>query len=261
MRPALALTALPLVLAACAADPGAPRPATGEEGRMIRLAEDIAARGDAATAAGLYAQAASVSDDPGPAYTRLGGALLAANDAEGAAAAYRRALNADPEDGDALLGLGTAQLRADQVQGAARTLAVAAPKVRSGTAYNRLGTALILSGDTAGAEAAFRNAARLEPANLDTQSNIALAQAVSGQSAAAVATARAVTASPRAELRHFRNLMLVLVMGGQAEAAAAVQVPDWPEAEKRAFLAEARKIRGIASASGRARAIGLLAAG
>ncbi|MDB6454415.1 tetratricopeptide repeat protein [Falsirhodobacter sp. 20TX0035] len=260
MRPVLALTALPLILAACASPDGT-RPATGEEAKMIRLAQDIQARGDAATAAGLYAQAAQQSTDPVGANIRLGEALMAAGDPEGAARPFRTALNADPDNGAALLGLGTAQLRADQVQGAARTLAVAAPKVRSGTAYNRLGTALILSGDTAGAEAAFRNAAGLEPANLDTQSNIALAEAVAGRNAEAVATARAVTTSPRSELRHFRNLMLVLMMGGQDTAAAAVQVPDWPEAEKRAFLTEARKIRGIPTAAGKARAIGLLAAG
>lgn len=259
--PTLAMLLATLALTACAPASQGSRPATGDEARMIKLARDLQARGDAETAAGLFEQAAAVSSDPVGAHVRLGQALLDANNPERATAAFRTALNADPENGPALLGLGTAQLRADQIEGAARTLAVAAPKVRTGTAYNRLGTALILTGNGAGAEAAFREAAKIEPANLDTQSNIALAQAISGRPAEGVAVLRTVTTSPRAELRHFRNLMLVLVLAGDTAGAEAVNVPDWPAADKRAFLAEAGKIRAIASPAGRARAIGLLAAG
>ncbi|MCJ8141082.1 tetratricopeptide repeat protein, partial [Falsirhodobacter halotolerans] len=192
---------------------------------------------------------------------RLGQGMLDAGQPERAATAFRAALNTAPENGPALLGLGTAQLRADQVEGAARTLAIAAPKVRSSAAYNRLGTALILTGQPPEAEAAFRQALKLEPANLDTQSNIALAQALAGQPAAGAETARAVTTSPRSERRHYRNLMLILVLAGQEDAARAVHVPDDGEADRRAFIAEARNIRSIATPAGKARAIGLLAGG
>lgn len=253
---ALAAMLATLTMAACAADGS--RPATGDEARMVKLADDLKARGDAESAAELYTRAAALSSDPVGAQIRLGQSLLETGQPERAASAFRNALNAQPESGPALLGLGTAQLQADQVEGAVRSLSVAAPKVKSSAAYNRLGTALILTGNAADAVDAFRSAARIEPANLDTQTNIALAQAIAGQAQASVATSRAVTTSPRAELRHFRNLMLVLVMAGQDAEAAAVNVPDYPDAEKRAFLAEARKIRGIASPAGKARAIGLL---
>lgn len=255
-----AALAASLFLTACAATDTA-RPPAGEEGRMIKLAQDLQARGETETAVGLLEQASKLAGDSPAAQLRLGQGLLDANQPERAATAFRAALNADPDNGPALLGLGTAQLRADQVEGAARTLAVAAPKVRTSAAYNRLGTALILSGGADQAEAAFRQAARIEPANLDTQSNIALAQALTGQADAGAATARGVVASPRSERRHYRNLMLILTLAGKEDKARAVRVPDESDTDRAAFIAEARKIRAIASPAGKARAIGLLAGG
>ena len=231
----------------------------GEEGRLVKLARDIERRGDRSTAASLYERAAKVSSDKVGAYSRLGEAQMAAGEHEQAAQSFRTALDASPNDGRALLGLGTAQLQSSQVESAARTLAVAAPLVKTSTAYNRLGTALVLTGDGQGAETAFTQARNLDPGNLDTQSNLGLAQAVSGRTDAAAGTLRAVTQSPRAEARHFRNLMLVLTLGQKDKDAAGVAVPDYPDAEKKAFLAEARKVRTIKSPAARARAIGLLA--
>lgn len=232
---------------------------TNEEARLIKLAQDIERRGDKTTAASLYERAAQSSKDKVGAYTRLGDAQIAAGDPDQAIVSFRKALDVSPNDGKALLGLGTAQLQATQVESAARTLAVAAPLVKTSTAYNRLGTALVLSGDGQGAETAFGQARSIDPGNLDTQSNLGLAQAISGRNDAAVSTLRTVTQSPRAEARHFRNLMLALTLGQKDKDAAAVAVPDYPEAEKRTFLAEARKVRTIKEPAARARAIGLLA--
>ncbi|PRD41743.1 pilus assembly protein TadD [Phyllobacterium phragmitis] len=254
-----ALVLLGLALAGCTTTtPIAEEGPKGDEGRLVKLAQDIERRGDRATAASLYERAAKASSDKVGAYSRLGEAQIAAGEPEQAAQSFRTALDASPNDGRALLGLGTAQLQSSQVESAARTLAVAAPIVKTSTAYNRLGTALILTGDGQGAETAFTQAKNLDPGNLDTQSNLGLAQAVSGRTDAAVATMRAVTQSPLAEARHFRNLMLVLTLGRQDKDAAAVAVPDYPDAEKKTFLAEARKVRAIKAPAARARAIGLL---
>lgn len=250
-----------LVLGGCTTASETLQDPKGDEARLIKLAQDIERRGDKVTAATLYERAAKTSGDTVGAQIRLGQAQLAAGEPEKAAGSFRTALATQPANGGALLGLGTAQLQSNQVEGAARTLATAAPIVKTATAYNRLGTALILSGDGRGAEAAFAQARSLDPANLDTQSNLALAQALSGQTDIAATTLRAVTQSPRAETRHFRNLMLVLMLGRRDKDAAAVVAPDYPEAEKKTFLAEARKVRAIQSPAARARAIGLLASG
>ncbi|MCX2698457.1 tetratricopeptide repeat protein [Ochrobactrum chromiisoli] len=258
---ALIVTCMALAACTTASENAQNHGPKGDEARLIALAQDIDQRGDKATAASLYERAANVSSDTVGAHNRLGDAQLKSGQPESAAKSFRTALAKDPNNGRALLGLGTAQLQSSEVESAARTLAVAAPIVKSSTAYNRLGTALILTGDGNGAEAAFAKARQHDPASLDTQSNLALAQALSGKTDAAVTTMRAATQSPRAEARHFRNLMLVLVLGGRDRDAAEVAVPDYPAAEKQAFLAEARKVRAIKSPSARARAIGLLASG
>lgn len=246
-----------LALAGCSATTGT-RLARDEDSKLLQLAEDIERRGDPAMAASLYRQAAKASPDTVDVHIRLGKAELAAGQPEEAAKSFRTALAASPNDGSALLGLGSAQLEAGQVDGAARTLEAAAAIVKTPAAYNRLGTALVLSGSGRAAEVAFSKAHQLDPANLDTLSNIALAAAVAGQTATAVKTLREVTASPRAEPRHFLNLILVLMLDGQDRAAEATIVPDYPAADRKIFLGEARKVRGVTSPAERARAIGLL---
>ena len=231
----------------------------GEELRLVKLAQDIERRSDSAAAISLYERAATISNNKVDAYSRLGEAQLSAGDPEAATGSFRTALATSPNDDRALLGLGTAQLRSSQIESAARTLAIAAPIVKTSTAYNRLGTALILSGDGPGAENAFSLARNIDHSNLETQSNLGLAQAIAGRSDAAVTTLYAVTQSPRAEARHFRNLMLVLTLGRKDKDAEDVVVPDYPDADKRTFLAEARKVRAVKEPAARARAIGLLA--
>lgn len=232
-----------------------------EEARLVSLAADIQRRGDKRSALPLFERAVTVAGDKAAANTRLGTARLEAGDPDGAQAAFREALALEPQNAGALLGLGTAQLRAGQVDAAARSLSAAVPLVRTPTAYNRYGTALMLQGDGTGAEAAFAQAAKLDPANLDTQSNLALALALSGKPAEGAEVAGRVAASPRAEPRHFRNQMLVLLLAGREREAQTVPVPDYPEAERRRFLADARKVGRIRDTAGRARAIGLLASG
>lgn len=256
-----ALALLGLALAGCSTTTKTAEGPKNDEARLVALAQDIERRGDKIAAISLYERAAKSSGDTVGSYSRLGKAQLAAGEPDQAAKSFRVALDAAPNDGQALLGLGTAQLQSSEVESAARTLAVAAPIVKTATAYNRLGTARVLTGDGQGAETAFAQARALDPANLDTQSNLGLAQAVAGRNDAAEATLRAVTESPRAEARHFRNLMLVLTLGRHDGEAAAVAVPDYPDAEKKAFLADARKVRSIKSPADRARAIGLLASG
>lgn len=233
---------------------------SGEEARLVRLAADVERRGDRKTALALYERAVKVSSNVPAANVRLGNARLAAGEPDSAASAFRGALDAEAQNPAALLGLGTAQLRAGQVESAARTLAVASPLVKTPSAYNRLGTALVLTGDGNGAFKAFSAASSLDPGNLDTRSNLALAEVLAGRNDEAIAGMRQVTASPRAEARHFRNLMLVMTLAGRDADAAAVAVPDYPEAEKRKFLADAGKVRKIKAPADRARAIGLLAA-
>ncbi|QFI69797.1 hypothetical protein EKH55_4923 [Sinorhizobium alkalisoli] len=133
---------------------------------------------------------------------RLGNARLKAGDADGAEAAFRAALEINAKDADALLGLGTPQMQNGEA--AARSLGSAAEALNSVVAYNRLGErALVFAGNGAPAKGAFSRAPALQPSNLDTTTNLALAEALSNGLTQAVTHMTSVVGSPLAERRHF----------------------------------------------------------
>ncbi|UWU17078.1 tetratricopeptide repeat protein (plasmid) [Rhizobium sullae] len=232
---------------------------SSEQAKLLNIAHSIEAKGESATALALYERAAANAPDDVSLRVRLANARLRAGDAEGAEKDFRAALQVSPQDPEALLGLGTAQLRKGEAASAARTLAPAAEALNSVIAYNRLGTALVFSGSGAAAEEAFSKALSLQPANLDTTTNLALAEALANDLPQAVTHMSSVVASPLAERRHFVNYLIVLTMAGETEKARSVGVPDMTEKQKSAILAKAAKLRSISDTARRAQEIGLLA--
>ncbi len=230
-----------------------------EQSRLLNIARDIDAKGETGTALALYERAAEMSTNDSTIHVKLGNARLKEGDPEGAEKAYRTALQINPQDADALLGLGTIQLQHGDAIGAAKTLAPAAQAVNSVSAYNKLGTALVLAGDGAAAEGAFTKALALQPSNLDTKTNLALAQALSNKLPDASIGMDSVVASPLAEKRHFVNYMIILSLSGDTARARAIDIPDMPANQKNQILAKAAKLRSIQSPAERAQAIGLLA--
>lgn len=258
-RSVAALLAL-LALSSCtttSAENEKDEPSTGQK-KLLSIAESIEAKGESATALALYERAAENAPDDVSLRVRLGNARLKAGDAEGAEEAFRAALQVNPQDAEALLGLGTAQLRKGEAESAARTLVPAAQALNSVVAYNRLGTALVFSGNGAAAEEAFSKALSLQPANLDTTTNLALAQALSNDLPRAVIHMGNVVGSPLAQRRHFVNYLIVLAMAGETEKARAFDVPDMSARQKNQILAKAAKLRSISDPARRAQEVGLL---
>jgi Flp pilus assembly protein TadD len=232
---------------------------SSEQKKLLSIAESIEAKGESATAIALYERAAENAPSDVSLRVRVGNARLKAGDVEGAEEAFRTALEINPQDAEALLGLGTAQLRKGEAESAARTLAPAAQALNSVVAYNRLGTALVFSGNGAAAEEAFSKALSLQPANLDTTTNLALAEALSNDLPQAVTHMGNVVGSPLAQRRHFVNYLIVLAMAGETEKARAFNVPDMSAKQKSQILAKAAKLRSISDPAKRAQEIGLLA--
>ncbi|WP_342635208.1 tetratricopeptide repeat protein [Phyllobacterium myrsinacearum] len=230
-----------------------------EQSRFLRVARDLDAKGESGTALALYERAAQMSGADATIQVKLGNARLKAGDTDGAEKAFRSALQINPQDTTALLGLGTLQLQRGDPAAAARTLAPAAEALNAVSAYNKLGTALVLSGNAAAAERAFTKALTLQPGNLDTKTNLALAQALSNKLPDASAGMNSVVASPLAEKRHFVNYMIILSMSGDLARARAIAVPDMTESQKSQILAKASKLHSIQDPTKRAQAIGLLA--
>lgn len=258
-RSIAALLAL-LALSSCtttSAENEKDEPSSGQK-KLLSIAESIEAKGESATALALYERAAENAPGDVSLRVRVGNARLKAGDVEGAEEAFRAALQVNPQDAEALLGLGTAQLRKGETELAARTLIPAAQALNSVVAYNRLGTALVFSGNGAAAEEAFSKALSLQPANLDTTTNLALAQALSNDLPQAVMHMGNVIESPLAQRRHFVNYLIVLAMAGETEKARAFDVPDMPARQKNQILAKAAKLRSISDPARRAQEVGLL---
>jgi Flp pilus assembly protein TadD len=268
MKPAIGVcgsSLLALVLAACATTSTTPTGQAAfvspEEARLVGLARDIESRGESGTALALYERAAEIAKESPAAQARLGEARLKVGDADGAAEAFEAALVRDQSFAPALLGLGTVKLNRGETAEAVRRLSVAAPQVKTATAYNRLGTALTLDGRPSEAKAAYATARQLDPQNIDIAANTALAEALSGEFEPAVQRMRAVAQSPLAKPRHHRNLIVVLTLAGRDAEATAVSAPDMNTRQKAAFVAQAKKLGAIVHLGERARAIGLMASG
>lgn len=233
-------------------------PTSPEEARLVGLAKDIESRGEPGTAVALYARAVDASNGSAAAYVRLGDAQVKAGDPESAKASYQAALAKEPRNPHALLGLGTAELNEGAVDAAAASLREAAPKIGTATAYNRLGTALVLGGKPSEARDAYTKARALAPGDIDIVANLALALALAGENEPAIATMRAAAQAPNARGRHQRNLIVVLSLTGRSEEAAAVAVPDMNARQKADLLARAKKLQSVQDPAARARAVGLM---
>ncbi|MEG5266155.1 tetratricopeptide repeat protein [Pseudomonas sp. JDS28PS106] len=251
--PALLLS-VGLALTACST---APKSDASYE-RSMQLAADLEKRGDPATAAAFY-QRATQQPEAGPqTWLKLGDSLLAGNDARGAERAFQRALELGPGNAEALLGLGTAQLRQGKLERAATALAQAAEGSDRAVAWNRLGIAQILRGQTTPAQSAFSHSLGLAPDDLDTRCNLALAYALGGERQKAVQTIEPVARSPLAQARHQRNELLVLVLAGDEQQLAGRSLDDIPAAERQQLLTEARRIKSLADPAQQARELGLV---
>lgn len=243
-----------MMLGGCASSPSAP---VSDRDRLMSLAEQVRRGGDPASAVALYERAAELSDQAPEVMLALGDTRLITGDASGAAQAFRAVLTRKPDDPQALLGLGTADLQQGRIDRAVRSLQTAAPLIDTAVAYNRLGTAYVLSGEFAQAQAAYGTALTHASGDLDIRSNLALALALDGQAQRARAEASTITESPLSEPHHMRQQMLVLTLLGD-DRSAATALAGLPAVERDELLADARAIRSIKDPATRARAVGLM---
>jgi Flp pilus assembly protein TadD len=241
-----------LLLAACSST------APSDTDRSVQLANDLNKRGDYASAAALYERAAQQPGASIDLWLKLGQARLDGNDAPGAERAFQQALGLQAHNADALLGLGTAQLRLGKTQRAVTALGQAAEASQSPVAYTRLGIAHVLNGQAVTAQTAFAKALSLQPDDLDSRCNLALAYALGGQSQQALDTIAPVTQSPRALPRHQRNELLVLVLAGYEQRVASLPLDDIPAAERARLITEANRIKAISDPIAQARELGLV---
>ena len=230
---------------------------------LVSLAEDIEAHSEhddaVNTAITLYQQTVALSGDAPDANVRLGDACMRANRITQAIKAYRAALIKDPNNNDALLGLGAALVQRGAIDEGLADLAKAAPRVNTGTAYNRLGVAQMMVGQFAKAQNTFNKGRTVAPNDLDIATNFALAAALAGKADDAAALVQEIVQSPAAEERHRRNLVIALVLIGRSDdEARAAAPPELPQQEITALLERAKAIRNMSDPKARAKALGIM---
>jgi Flp pilus assembly protein TadD len=234
---------------------GGVQPKTSPTENLIRIADQIEARGSVETALPLYQRAAESPGADAAVYTRLADAYAKLGRYPEAERTYQVALGKQSGYGLALLGLGGVLIRTGRSEEGLAALVKAAPIVNQASAYDRLGVAHMVMGQPREALASFEQAHSMDSSDIDIATNLALAAALSGQYDKAATLAKRVTISPDLKEYHRRNLVLILGIAGRAEEArAAAAQLDSVTAEQ--LLTQARDLRAIASPKARALALG-----
>lgn len=174
MRKTLLLLLLP-TLAACARDQGGLR---ADAQPTLRVA-DAALAGNAPEVA-LNVTRSILQSDPFNAAAQLtqAEALYAVGELAQAAAGYRTVLTVQPRSVQARLGLGRVMLAREEAKEAEAAFRAALALEQRAPAWSNLGIALDLQGRHAEAQAAYREALRLDPGNEGARTNTSLSIAM-----------------------------------------------------------------------------------
>ncbi len=230
--------------------------AASQSERLVKLADEIDARGESDTALALYERAVAMPDAKPAAFVKAGGAYMKAGYPAEAVKAYRAALAKDPNDGQAMLGLGSAMIETGDARAGLRALEQAAPLVNTSSGYNRLGVAQTFAGRLDEAQETFAQALELAPGDLDIETNMALAAALDGNSAVAIPLIQQVSRSSDAQMHHKRNAVVVYGLLGQAAGVKAAPPTGLTSKEVNTLLARAKSIRAESSVQAKAKALG-----
>ena len=260
---AIMLTAA--IMAGCASDPLGEAVHIGRDGAgglqskagaLARVAASSLAAGDLATAAGLYRQAHTLDFENAEYLIGLGTTLAKLGQFDEAAETFLLAVKRAPGNVDAKTGYGNALIALDRPEVALSQFEAALSLREESRSLNGIGVAHDMMGDHVAAQAHYRTALVLEPANLTVRNNLALSLGVSGKHAEAIAILRRAVSDPRAGVRHRLNLALVYGLAGQSAAAAEIARIDLDEESVTRNLAYYRTLRALNDSRAAINAIG-----
>lgn len=216
--------------------------------QAMRMAGQVRAGGDAASAALFYRRAHLTKPDDASAIVGLADTALALGANEDAAAYYRKAIDLAPDTPDLHLSYGLLLLKMNLPKEASQSLErflSHAPDDHRG--YNAVGIAYDLQGRHSEAQATYRKGLQLAPENASLGNNLALSQALSGQRNAAIDSLRALAGRPSGGTRARQNLALILALDGQMDDAAALAARDLTPTQVESNLAAYQAMRTLSS--------------
>ncbi len=264
-RSCIAILLTAAIMAGCARDPlaesvhvgrGVADGGQGKAGALARVAATSAAAGDLATAAGLYRQAHNMQSGNVAHLIGLGTTLAKLGQFDESAETFDLAVKTEPRSVDAKHGYGNALIALDRPEAALSQFEAALSLREEARSLNGIGVAHDLMGDHVAAQAYYRTALVLEPANLTVRNNLALSLGVAGKFDEAIAILRRAVSDPRAGVRHRLNLALVYGLAGQTTAAAEIARIDLDEDSVMRNLAYYRTLRALNDSRAAINAIG-----
>ncbi len=197
---------------------------------ILRVAHATKARGDLATAVGLYRRAHELAPNlPEPLF-HLGFTLNQAGATTQAAEAFRRALVLDPDNPEALRGLGLAYLNRNQIELALNQFYRALDVEEDVRLYNAIGVAYDMMGDHHGAHTHYYLGLEVDPQNVSLRTNLGLSLALAGYSGDAVRLMDSVARDPRATPQHRQTLAMAYGLAGDMSSAAKTAAMDMDDA-------------------------------
>jgi Flp pilus assembly protein TadD len=222
----------------------APQVESVDPAELLRIAQDLRAKGDVSGAAHFYAQAHQANPDDVSALIGLGDMLAALGDSIQAADAYGKATQLQPAQPDARLGLAKASIASHNPQVAATQFqAILSANAEDVRAYNGLGVAADMMGDHKAAQEHYRAGLAIDPQNISLLNNLGLSLALSGDHDNGIFMLEELAAAPGASPTTRQNLALAYGLAGRDEEAERVARVDLAEPEIRknmAFIASHR---------------------
>lgn len=196
----------------------------------MKVADATLARGDWATAVGLYGRAHELAPELVEPLLRLGATLSQNGSSAESAEAYRMALRLEPKNTEALRGLGLALLQRNRLDLAVEQFHAALEVEEDVKVYNALGVAHDMYGDHRAAQTYYYVGLDVDPANLSVRTNLGLSLALSGSYNESIALLDDVARSPYATPAHRQTLALAYGLAGDDNMAAQTSRIDLDEA-------------------------------
>lgn len=236
---AATLAFAPLVLAGCAGTaPSRDEIEVGDKesryAQALRMAANVRAGGDQATAAMFYRRAHLLAPDRAEPLVGLAEIASAIGAREEAFGYYRQAVALDPGNAALRRGYGTFLLSMGLPEPAREMFAAAVAKnPQDHRSHNGLGVALDLIGRQAEAQEAYARGLAVAPGNASLHNNLALSLAIGGDRARAIALLQQQIAAGDLSPRVRQNLALAYALDGQMQEAVALAGRDLTQAELR----------------------------
>jgi len=223
-------------------------PGPGRTQRLLRMADDAAAAGDAATAANLYGRVVALDPEDRVATRRLGAALLRLGRWQDAIDAFRRVLAADPGEPEASRGLARALLELGRPDAALAALEDGLARAPDDPRLlNAKGVALDQLGRHEEAQAIYRAGLARWPENPSLRNNLGLSLALAGRFGEAIGELEPLARGPQDSPRARHNLAAVYALKGDLRTAESLLKLDLDDKDVRSTLAYYTALRGLGS--------------